>query len=244
MAYEKMSCLYESFEDLQNRLSGSVCRYDGEAVYVNVESASKITLYSLDQSTILFTIKPKDPKFDISSPELGYMNYDTPARFSLSKRYPPEAIYVRRVPYRRYKQGISADCVRTFDVSGHPRGYNYFMLSDGMKVLIENRGYPSYATALRTLVNQEGPYENKIKSIAVSQELALSMEESGLVLVYFRTQNIGYIEPNSIRVNLTQDPFSFIYPEVMRKYSIPFSRGVEKREMMQKAGGWNNDYPF
>jgi len=206
MAYEKMSCLWETHADLEARLHGTICRYKNEPVLVIVESVKMLKLLDLSGNNILHRIHPADPEFDVSSPELGYFNVFDQIKV-VNRVY-----YLERLPYRKFRQGLSSDVVAGKTIDGEHLGGTQSILQD--KTFGEGLSgtYPSLREGLKILS------ETKSKEVAVGREVALLKTDSGVVQVYFRTKNIGWIAPESTSVSILKDQNSWIYSRVLRSY--------------------------
>ena len=98
---EFMSCKYVTLKDLTDRLDSTVCRYGGKLVYVRVKpTGPEVNLHLYDWpnvNSVIKTIKPDDPLFDISLLDLGYFNY-----VSNGENF---ALYPYRLSSKKYKQG-------------------------------------------------------------------------------------------------------------------------------------------
>lgn len=202
MAYEKMPCLYDTERDLIDRLHQTICRFQGKAVLVTVETKSSLALFDpVDRSKLLTKIKPNDPDFDISSPELGYMNHDE------------KVLYVERLPQRRFRQGLTYECCSTYDVTGEGGArpmLSQYMQSSGLVDMIEGR-YPKFREA--QILLQKGA----AKEIAVSRDIAFKMLDCGLILVYCKCHDVGYILPESFDIDYKTTETSWVVDRMLER---------------------------
>lgn len=95
---------YFSPEDVNSRLTGTFILYKGKAIYVKA-AHDRILTYQLAGADItpfslpLPQVHSESIYLEISSPPLGYLNSEN------------RCYYVKRVPKRRWKQGIDAHSV-------------------------------------------------------------------------------------------------------------------------------------
>lgn len=204
---ETMANKYNLHKDLIDRLDRTICRYDGKPVGVTIESAHSIQLWNVMKGwgqDCLGVIRPDDPKFDISSPELGYCNiYD-------KKDHIVSAVYSMRVPYRRYKQGLCDSAIRWSDIKGSEDTY-----INGVGKFSQNRGFieslsgvfPSLDDVLRDFHGS---------SVAINQEVALQKIDSGMLLVYFKCRNVGWISPGNKKITIPNSGFEWIITRYLK----------------------------
>lgn len=240
MAYEIVPCLYNTEKDLQARLHGTICRYDNVPVYVSVISSKEIRLYEPQVMLISRTkeavpikaIRPTDELFDISSPEIGYMNYEFATELN-PKSYVGEKLpntltgnlvaYVQRSPVKQWKQGVYPDAVLWTDIRGKQfnPGVNWTQLfySNGMVSMIKME-YPAVPVAVHKLSRM---HDERWKQIAVSKDVALEKTDSDVIQVHIKRENVGYIIPGERTIHLKKDRNSWI----SRKYLEGLRASVE-----------------
>lgn len=222
-----MSCLYETVKDLKDRLHGTVCRYKGIPYYCEVTAKGKIVLK--DVRTPVITnfpcvpqeISPKDEDFDISSIELGYVNFEIDPM--LHRYWKPNAMersksvsFLARWPSRRYKQGISGDMLSCKTIDGHNEGEGTFVLhSEGFIKSCLNE-YPSLPEAIERLSSGEAD------QIAVSKEFALKRTDSSLILAFCETKNIGWILPRTMKIEVPEGELNWVYRRMMDRLVSEF----------------------
>lgn len=228
MAYEIVPCLYNTEKDLQARIHGTICRYENVPYFVHVESAKKINLYDLkkfqlvgDEKPIL-SVSPTDPLFDISSPEIGYMNFDFELEFEAKvlKKYTYDNIsgnmvlYFQRSPTKQWKQGLNYDSTKSYRIDGGhitlPTNWLYIFYSEGTRNMLKGE-YPTVPVAVYRLLRMS---TEKYKTIAVSKDVALQKTDSDIIQVYVKRDNVGYILPGERTIHVKKDKNSWI----TRKY--------------------------
>jgi hypothetical protein len=214
MAYEKMACLYETEKDLVDRLGGTVCRYKGVPYVVHIEARTKINLLDLVSQKPVLSIRPNDPDFDISSAEIGYINFrwtktqlkysDTPNDTS------NKAYYLERVPFRRYRQGLCSDSLSGFHIDGKTSiNPNALLFSDGFRDSQLGR-FPSVREAIKLLEEEQ--------QVAVGMDTALQKVDSGMILVWYRTKNIGWITPDNPTITIARTADSWVHERVLKRF--------------------------
>ncbi len=242
MAYEIVPCLYDTYKDLQARLQGTICRYENEPVYVHVTSDKVIELYDTtkigkgvmssmtEELKPLRKIKPNDPAFDISSPEIGYVNVDFEVEKSLPQcvRYlSPEdtgcqVVHIERSPSRQWKQGLSSETVTFRGVSGNELvrlrvPVNVIFTCHGVRDAIRGT-YPPLPAAVAKINRLRDSVAHK--EIAVSKDVALKKTDSDIIQVYIKTKNIGFILPDERVIHVKKGENSWVTKRVLEKLKI------------------------
>lgn len=214
-----MSCLYETVKDLKGRIGGTICRYQDDPVYCTVTNKGTIQLQDIRAvfdsqfGAILKEISPKDPDFDISSIELGYLNWEvSPAMrypHSSMKRGGNQVSFLSRPPAKRYCQGLQADYIRRQSIDGVDEGdANYVLHSEGFIKLCRN-DYPPLPEAIERLT------KGGESGIAISREFALKSLDSTLILAFCEMKNIGWILPRSMKIEVPEGELQWIYRQMM-----------------------------
>lgn len=216
MAYEKMPCLYETVDDLRSRLEGTICRYKGRAGVVAIETKKKISLMTHDLAGLIATFDPADPEFDISSPEIGYVNV-SPSRQHLSRNSSLKAetnlcFYVERTAQRQFRQGLYNSCLTCYSIDGISAGMGHVWQTRGLMESIEGT-FPSLELSLDLLKTGQ-------KEVAISRRVAFKRTDSGLILVYYAGKNVGWLEPKSTRVSIPEGPLSWLKEILIRKEGL------------------------
>lgn len=175
-----MFCKYP-VGDLNARLSGTICRYDGMPYLIQVTERGTVRLDDMVSGEGGARIDPSDPKFDISTPPLGYVNFREHCK------------YLTRIPTRRYKQGIDN---RNTIMSPIP-GPNIDRMGRNGHTLhcVEVRNmmlnkYEDSRAVLKAL--REGRHVSR----AISRSVAFSIDGIGLVSVYLKNNIVGHIYPD------------------------------------------------
>lgn len=251
MAYEIVPCMYDTEKDLQARLHGTICRYDNIPVYVTVRSAKEIVIYdpiSVGLSNNPYTdnpvkleekiIRPTDPLFDISSPELGYLNYDydvevMPRRRGSASLYDSSktetsskqetgnlVLYLRRSPNRQWKQGLNCESTYTYMIDGAMNkskiGIHSLFYSHALKNLIQN-SYPTLPTAVMKLNRMT---DQMYQQIAISKDIALERTPSDIIQVYVKRENVGYILPGQRTLHLKKGGNSWVSRRIIEELKL------------------------
>src|SRR5690606_33731831 len=127
---------------------------------VSVESKTQLGLSDPLSGARILQIKPNDPDFDISSPGIGAVNHVYQGRVY--------AVFLERLPQKRYRQGLYAECcsVRLVDGISPPFHAGHVFRTKGLIDAIEGR-YPPFKIALAFLRSE------KQEEVALSRQFAL-----------------------------------------------------------------------
>ena len=176
--------LYKLGHDLETRLGGSIFMYKGIPYRMSYESGI-IRTNDIRDGSVGPKISPSDPDVDISSIELGYVN--TYGVGDSDQNYPDRtAVFVTRLPYKQWKQGIHPTNVQLFAVDGD-------YISWGKESLLYSKGfaemcmgqYPRMSLAL-TLRPGE--------SVALSKDIAIKKSDVEVTGVYYKCKPVGYFD--------------------------------------------------
>jgi hypothetical protein len=205
-----MRCLYDTERDLIDRLHGTICRYDEKAVRVTVLGKSELQLVDPVSGKEVVRIRPNDELFDISSPEIGYLNLTgTPSVDGVYK--------LERNPYRKFRQGLYAECCSAYEIDGRTctmiNAATVFQYPVGLVDMIENR-YPSFHEAVKMLFSEEK------KEVAISKDIALSMMNTGLILIWCRGQDVAYLVPGSNSIGYKRDDTAWVIERMLKKSGV------------------------
>lgn len=205
---ESLPCRYETYNDLYQRLDGTICRYGGKVVYVRVKTdmddgtKPKVELYDYPSTDKhLKSISPDDPEFDISLLDLGYANilYD-------GKNY---VTYLSRSTRKTFKQGTTISGILVRDIAG--KSHNYLgsgnLVSQGFVDAV-NGEYPESVAALEAGLTDE---------IALSPELAVSIDDLGCRTYYWRTTKVAIQVPGQ-KLHRVDSEFSWVVDKVLGLY--------------------------
>lgn len=189
-----MRCKIPS-RDLAQKLDQSICRYDKVPVYCRIREKGVIHLYHLDNTNeVAYVIKPNDEKFDVSGLPLGFIQ---------GRRNPNKVYYLSRVPWRRTKQGLQytalvarrlgdIDPVKGFDITTLIFSTNFVNMVLG--------NYPSLKVGIGQLRNQHKTTPEEVHQIAISIDIALSINAMGIIYVYFKNTFVGWMAPDTMTV--------------------------------------------
>lgn len=173
-----------SSRDLELKLYGTVCRYKGVPVYIGQTSAKLLHLYDITRKESVASISPNDPDFDTATPQLGYMNYED------------QVYYVSRPPLRRTRQGIDTRNTVFKPLVGR---FNYppehLLYSVQFRDMVMGN-YPKLDSVLENMrASWKKDYNIGLQK-AVTRHIALMIKGSGIIDVWYKEQNIGYILPS------------------------------------------------
>lgn len=182
-------------KDIADRLNNTVIRYRGHP-YNCVVAGDLICLHDLTNGNLCHKVSSGDEDLDISSINIGYINVSEPEY--------RVAVYLKREPYRRYKQGIEIGQL------------TQKVLRSGMSPLhpskIQCRGfvdailgsYPTLGTALINIT------KNGWHSVAVSRDVALK-RETDLLKVYLKDDEVGYMRLGTTDVIVPKTELSWYH---------------------------------
>lgn len=176
--------------DLQARLDRTFIRYDDLVYYCRVDGTHLLLYRPMDvngSKPKFINVNKDDEKLDVSSIPLGYMNYNG------------NAVYLRRSPTRRYKQGVCPG-----SLSDGQNGDILFTkeFSDSIEGI-----FPSLRQAIALFNKQQAV------SVALTQNVAIGLTEK-YYKVYIQEEEVGYIEKNNnVKhpvVNIPPENFSWV----------------------------------
>lgn len=200
---ERMPCHYKGEYDLSNRLDSCIIRYKGEPYFARYAHPDGLSLYTVDCSTLRHELHEFEPDdLDISFPELGYMNYEVT----------DDVYYLKTGPRKQYYQGLRSGVVAVWELSGEKSVMN---------------GNIIFSESFEKFLKDDFPEVNDVLGItemtyqrAISPELALKKEYSGVILVYYRGRNIGYILPDTDEVTLCKGEFRHVIERILHPYNL------------------------
>lgn len=173
-------------QDYEARLHGGIILYGGVPHKVVTDGGTVHLQDIVTGRVVLRGIDPIHNDLDISSPKLGYLNTD--------EGY---AVYLSRIPLRRYKQSLDERAISesTLTRDGHGNdgggdGHSRYLYSQAFKDTYV-KGYPSFREIRGKLEREEAT------SIAASRDVAMFMDELGIIKVYHKLELIGWIAPKS-----------------------------------------------
>ena len=180
--------------DLAQKLDQSICRYDKLPVYCRVMQKGVIHLYPLDNlNEYVHVIKPNDEKFDISGIPLGCIQ---------GRRESNRVFYLSRVPWRRTKQGLQYPSlvIRKLGETNPLRTDPASIVFSTNFINMVMGNYPTLKDAIDTIRQQHKRNPEDIHQIAISIDIALSINAMGIIYVYFKNQFVGWMAPDTMTV--------------------------------------------
>jgi hypothetical protein len=222
--FEKMPCRYDTPNDIQQRLHGTICRYKGEPVYVYYDVPRIRLKHPVTMKILVDEIKEDDPDFDISSPELGYMNFS----FLGEKNPKVRVLYVEREPRKRYRQGLCSSHLTYSDITGNSgtlhipgMAYEHFIKSQGFyDMLVGN--YFSLDDVFGALEEEAvmlGDVKIACTQMALSKDTAIEKTRSGVYQVYFKADNVGWVAPGTRTVNVKSSEVGWVISRYLNQFS-------------------------
>lgn len=191
-----MRCKYLP-QDLNARLHGGIAFYGKKPVYVEIVD-NQIRLFSL-RGDYIGVINEDDELFDISSPDLGYVNINQ----KIGNKPDNTAIYVERIPNRRYKQTLTLPSLNaTYSyIRGENRNAHFNLELVWRDKCFEDMligKYPTLEEALLRL-NKTSP---RTISVAINRDICLYKNSYGQMKVYFKGDEVGFVRPgeNIVRI--------------------------------------------
>lgn len=177
-------------EDLEGRLHGTILRYNGEPVFCRAEGDT-LELSDIVTGSHKISIEPDDFLLDISSVPLGYMN---------SVQY-KAAVYLKRHPFRRYKQGVILELLDAFLLS-YGKSTKVSTSNLRCKGFVDSiKGvFPDVTTAIKALKT-----DTSLNSIAISRDVAFVVDQKiENIFVYIKDMAVG-VYSNGV-VSLPKEP--------------------------------------
>lgn len=201
--------------DLSLKLNDSICRYKGEPVYIRVDG-SRLLLYTMTQTNSPFAnIKGNDPDFDISSVPLGYVQYKG------------EVGYLTRIPVRKTKQGLDARSVRVRRIVDNAAlskvNSTNFIYSQGFIDMVGKK-YPNLGDAVKELRGKYSKDEKCQAQIAISRDIAMWINEMGIINIHYKGDFVGWVEPDGNVVHVPSNDRGWV---VSRYLSSEFSWKID-----------------
>lgn len=184
------SLMYDSADEANNRLAGTIVSYDGEPVYIrdaqnHADGCIRLSMIPHPFNGSATRKRIDSPAFNKFRPiPLGFCNFFTPG----GNRH---VTWCERTSPRSRRQGLCSDNVRMITLSpggsGGMRGIRLegaFSGSDAFREMVTGQ-YPSFDLVLRTLVPDS--------SIAVSREFALRRGKMNLVTLHHKLEEVGVV---------------------------------------------------
>lgn len=193
--------------DYSARLDNSMCRYEGEAVFVRVMSRKQLNLYKpsdIHAEKPFKAIDPRDPKFDIESVPLGYLSYQN------------KVFYITRGAYRRFVQGVTEKSITIDPIPGSgislQKGINArnLLYTSAFEDMVADR-YPAFDRLFEHITRADGFCE-----VALSRNVALAKNPLGVVNVYFKNDLVGWMAPGSRVVHVPDNEMGWVVSQYIR----------------------------
>ena len=182
-------------DDVRKRLVGSICRLNGEPIYVRDSKAHVVGYYGVIDE-IYKTVDYRVKEFDYRSPPLGYMNYDG------------QAIYVSRIPDRHnQRQGLCHDVIT--GTPTWPRG-RWPCPEIGFCI---KGSHPTLEQAIQRIDDSE------CESVAIHRHVAISKLNGCTLGIHYRGRLVGMRENGIYRLLQSQELSFLLHP--LKKAGIP-----------------------
>lgn len=167
---DKNTGLIYSVQDLQMRLGKSLVRYDGRPYFIMaIDGRTVMGIFTDNERE--YTFKLPDTKLDVRPVPLGYANTGA------------EALYLSRVPQRRYKQGLSEESLKVLGRHAARR----LLTSKPLAECILNK-YPSYVAACKRVRE-----DKRVSSVAFSRKFCVEKDDTGLLFLRYRHEKVGWV---------------------------------------------------
>lgn len=201
---KKMSCQYNSYKDLYDRLQGTFIRYAGKPVYVAeiIKNPPRLILQDLGSEDILAKVSPDDSDLDISAFEVGYVNSSNGVVSFLS-----------RSASKHYKQGTYPDHLISRNIENSDHTVSTSWVGEAFYDMLLGV-YPSKVEAAESLITK------KRKEVALSRDVALQRLPSDVILVYYKTFNLGWMTPDLGSTYVTDSEISWIVKKKLQEHEL------------------------
>lgn len=187
------------FEDVIQKLNGTICRYDGRPVFViaNIAGNADLVCSYLDNMLNKFTIRHDDPKFDYRSAPLGYITVDG------------NSWYLYRRASRRFQAGLSANNVASVN--------KYFPIEYITTVHFKEcilGEHVSFAEALKQ-VKDEGK-----NSVAFNRQFAISHGQKKAITLDYRGEPVAIWVPKLEKFQTLVGVGSSVLERALKRLSL------------------------
>jgi hypothetical protein len=191
-------------QDIRARLGDTVIRYDGRPYYCTVDG-EQIVLHDLISRQIIHRKTPDDPGLDVSSLDLGYVNLEVPHR---------AAVYLERLPSRRYRQGVDFNNLRYTPLVNAGRRFGVESSHMWCQGFVDSHMgvFPSFKKSVSLLT------DGKAHSVAMSKQVALKRED-GSFKVYIQTEEVGWIKAGTSTVIIPKTEISWVSVQTLELVS-------------------------
>lgn len=201
-------------QDQMQRFNGTIVRFDGAPVYINV-AGDKWHLYkpssisTKNPIVLMKGVDPYDARVDISSLPMGYVNIekDTSVR------------YVSRRPVKKFQQGISAEVlsVEALPEGNHPNR-DFYHPQDILRLQsFEDTVmgvFPNLDDSIEAL--QKWGANQGYGEIAIDRHIALSVDKLGIIKAYYRNSLVGWMAPGKKVLNVPNSSMGWVVSHHMQ----------------------------
>ncbi len=195
---DSMKCMYTSHKDLQDRLDGTICRFNDTPVYVSLDGTNLKLWDVATRSVLIKTITPDDPRFDISMLDLGYFNY--------TLRGPEKknvVLFMRRDPTKKYKQGTCVNYLRSHTIDGK-------IDNNWGSSAVLSQGFVDSLTGVFPSLDEVKEGEQ----YAISQNVAVERDNLGLLNIYYRTEKVACRTPDD-KTHMIKGEYTWIVERLL-----------------------------
>jgi hypothetical protein len=193
--------------DFEARLNGGVAFYGTQPVIIST-LGERITISNFPSGEPIKEISKDDENLDISSPQLGYVNMNR------------NCYFVYRRPARRYKQTLTHQSIDYFDPSADRRE---FTPGPDIRELFYSKNFASMLTdkypPLDGVFAAFNSKTSKIKSRAISRDVALAIDSFGIIRVFYKMEEVGHINPGSTVVQVPSGTLAWVISEYLKDFS-------------------------
>lgn len=190
--------------DLHQKLHDTICRYKGVPVWVQTEGrGADLHLSPLtSRARTSQIIQSTDPEFDVASVPLGYVNFGKEEK---------RVYYLSRIPARRVKQGLCIRSVMVETISGRRKADVNAQTLICTKNFVEAvQGiYPDLNASLEEL-RKNLKDNDQIGEIAITRDVAIEITKVGIIMVYFKKENVGWVQPNKFLVHVKEHRLGWV----------------------------------
>lgn len=210
MFEKRMKNSFELCSDIEARLNRTVCLYDGEPYRVETDG-HQMYLYDLLSKNPPQKIDAHDPLLDISSVEIGYMNFKPETPGVGNKRGFTQ--FVCRSPGKQWKQAL---CLDRLDIYSHTDGQHTFCTHVNPENIYDMvKGiYPSVVEAVWNL--SQGLYD----SIAISRDVALINNLTGTINLNILREPVGTLIPGHQKVFVKDQEYIWVIKKSLSRFNI------------------------
>lgn len=191
-----MADSFDSTEDTQMYLHGTVCMYKNVPVYVEVRGRNRAAVLRLDRTGDWEEIATTVPEFHWHDMTLGYYNHGDYCAF------------LKRTPDRRQKVGLTTNNI----VSSNPNVV-VELISSAMHKCLTNE-YPSYEETLAWIKKKKARGVGR----AFHKLFALTRIDRGLIGLYFRERLVA-VRAGKTFTMVEGEDMSLIY-RLLARYGI------------------------